>query len=160
MNITYREATQTDMDIMTDLLFLLYDGEGLDLTREELLIENEQLFADDNQVFYLAFDGDKTIGVSHGSLRREYVNGANDGLKGYLEAIYVLPEYRKNKIASELVTVLESWAAKQGCKEMASDCLIANNDSYNFHLKIGYEETERCIFFLKKLEPKESETKA
>ena len=157
MNITYREATPADMDIMTDLLFLLYDGEGLELTREELLIENEQLFADENQVFYLAFDGDKPIGVSHGSLRREYVNGANDGLKGYLEAIYVLPEYRKNKIASELVAILERWAAQQGCKEMASDCLIANTDSYNFHLRIGYEETERCIFFLKKLEPKEIE---
>ena len=151
--ITYREATKADMDIMTDLLNLLYDGEGLGISRDELLAENEQLFADINQIFFLAFDGTKPVGVSHGSLRREYVNGANDGLKGYLEAIYVLPEYRKNGIAAELVRIIERWAAQNGCREMASDCLLDNTNSYNFHRKIGYEETERCIFFLKTLEP-------
>jgi len=155
--ISYRRATLADMDVMTDLLFLLYDGEGLGLSREELLAENDQIFADVNQVFFLAFDGERAVGVSHGSLRREYVNGANDGLKGYLEAIYVLPEYRKNGIASELVKIIERWAARNGCREMASDCLLDNTDSYNFHRKIGYEETERCIFFLKTLDPQEYE---
>jgi ribosomal protein S18 acetylase RimI-like enzyme len=41
---------------------------------------------------------------------------------------------------------------------MASDCLLDNTDSYNFHLKIGYEETERNIFFLKTLEPQDYES--
>jgi len=153
--ITYRKAMRNDINTMTDLLFLLYDGEGQapGLSREELFAENEQLFADINQVFFLAFDGDKAVGVSHGSLRREYVNGANDGVKGYLEAIYVLPEYRKNGIAAELDKIIGRWAARNGCREMASDCLLDNTDSYNFHRKIGYEETERNIFFLKPLEP-------
>ena len=35
--------------------------------------------------------------------------------------------------------------------EIARDCLIDNIDSYNFHLKIGFEEMERCIFFVKRL---------
>ena len=154
MTITYRKVTQADMDTMTDLLFLLYNDEGQapDLSCEELREENEQLFADTNQIFFLAFDGSTPVGVSHGSLRREYVNGANDGLKGYLEAIYVLPEYRKNGIAAELVKIIERWAGQHGCREMASDCLLDNTDSYNFHLKIGYAETERCIFFLKEIE--------
>jgi GNAT superfamily N-acetyltransferase len=157
--ITYRKATRADMNILTDLLFLLYDGEeqAPGLSRDELIAENEQLFADANQIFFLAFDGDKPIGVSHGSLRREYVNGANDGLKGYLEAIYVLPEYRKNGIAAELDKIIGQWAARNGCREMASDCLLENTDSYNFHRKIGYEETERNIFFLKPLEPQKYE---
>jgi len=155
--VAYRRATRADMDTMTDLLFLLYDGEGLGLSREELVAENEQLFADINQIFFLAFDGDKPVGVSHGSIRREYVNGANDGLKGYLEAIYVLPEYRKNGIAAELDKIIARWAARSGCREMASDCLLENTDSYNFHRKIGYEETERNVFFLKALEPQKYE---
>jgi len=155
MNITYREATKADIDILTDLLFLLYNDEGQapDLSREELLAENEQMFTDSSQIFFLAFDGKKAVGVSHGSLRREYVNGANDGLKGYLEAIYVLPEYRMNRIAAELDKIIGRWAARNGCREMASDCLLENVDSYKFHLKIGYVETERNIFFLKSLEP-------
>jgi GNAT superfamily N-acetyltransferase len=140
------------MDVVTDLLCLLYE-----MPRDELALENEQHFADTNQAFFLAFDDDKPVGVSHGSLRREYVNGANDGLKGYLEAIYVLPEYRMNGIATELVKVTERWAIQQGCREFASDCLLDNTDSYNFHLRIGFEETERNIFFLKKLEPQNYE---
>ena len=153
--LTYRKATRSDMTVLTDLLFLLYKGEGLGLSRDELLLENEQLFADVNQIFFLAFDADKPVGVSHGSLRREYVNGANDGLKGYLEAIYVLPEYRKNGIAAELVKIIERWAGRHGCREFASDCLLNNIESYNFHLKIGFKESERNIFFLKAIEPQE-----
>jgi ribosomal protein S18 acetylase RimI-like enzyme len=38
---------------------------------------------------------------------------------------------------------------------MASDCLLGNTGSYNFHLKIGYKETERNIFFLKELNPQD-----
>jgi len=155
MEISYRKATTADMEAMTDLLFLLYHDEGQapDLSREELLEENEEILADIDQIFYLAFDDDKPVGVAHGALRHEYVYGANDKLKGYLEAIYVLPEYRKNKIAAGLVRILERWASRLGCLEMASDCLLDNTDSYNFHLRIGYEETERNIFFLKELQP-------
>jgi GNAT superfamily N-acetyltransferase len=158
--IKFRRAMRADMDTMTDLLFLLYDGEGLGLSREELLAENKQLFSDANQIFFFAFEEEKPIGISHGSLRREYVNGANDGLKGYLEAIFVLPEYRKNGIASELVKITERWAARNGCREMASDCLLENVESYNFHLKIGYKESERNIFFLKVIEPQAYEIRS
>ena len=160
IEITYRRAMLADMDTMTDLLFLLYNGEGLGLSREELREENEQLLADTNQIFFFAQHGEKPIGISHGSLRREYVNGANDGIKGYLEAIYVLPEYRKNGIATELVKIIESWAARNGCREMASDCLLENIESYNFHLKIGYEESERNIFFLKTIEKQKYEIRS
>ena len=154
MSITYRKATYDDMNAVTDMLCVLYE-----MKQDEVLEENEQLFADTNQAFFLAFDVDTPIGVSHGSLRREYVNGTNDDLKGYLEAIYVLPEYRNRGIAAELVRVTERWAAMNGCHEVASDCLIENTDSYNFHLKIGYKETERCVFFLKELEPLDYEIK-
>ena len=153
MNITHRKAEKADMDILTDLLFLLYNDEeqAPDLSREELVLENEEILGDINQEFFLAFDGENAVGAAHGSIRREYVNGTNSGLKGYLEAIYVLPKYRKNGIAAELVKNVERWAAENGCREMASDCLLDNTDSYNFHLKIGYKETERCIFFQKSI---------
>ncbi|MCL2864219.1 MAG: GNAT family N-acetyltransferase [Lachnospiraceae bacterium] len=158
-NYTYRKATKSDIDVMTDLLFLLYNAErqAPDLSRDELLTGNEQMLTDTTQVFFLAFDGEKAVGVSHGALRREYVNGANDGLTGYLEAIYVLPEYRKIGVAAELVKITEGWAAQNSCREMASDCLLDNTDSYNFHKRIGYKETERCIFFLKTLDSQKYE---
>ena len=146
--ITYRKASQSDINVITDLLCVLYE-----MLYDEVLEENEQLFTDTNQAFFLAFADEKPIGVSHGSLRREYVNGTNDDLKGYLEAIYVLPEYRLNGVANKLVKVTEHWMGMNGCREVASDCLLENTDSYKFHLKIGFEETERNIFFLKPIEP-------
>jgi len=141
-----RKALRADIKTVTEMLCVLYE-----MPFDELLEENKTHFADANHAFFLAFDGDKPAGVSHVSLRREWVNGTSDGVKGYIEAIYVLPEYRKRGIAAELVKAAENWAAMNGCREMASDCWINNIESYNFHLKIGYKETERCIFFLKKL---------
>ena len=64
-----------------------------------------------------------------------------------------MPEYRLNGIAEDLVNEIEFWAGLHGCREFASDCLLDNNDSYNFHLKIGFQETERNIFFMKAIEP-------
>jgi len=153
--ILYRKAKRQDIEVLTGLLFLLYNDEGQapDLSREELLEENKKHFSDTNQAFFLALADGEPVGISHGSLRREYINGTNEDLKGYLEAIYVLPEHRLGGIAHELVKITERWAAMNGCREIASDCLLENTDSYNFHRKIGYKETERCIFFVKSLMP-------
>jgi len=152
MLITYRKAAWDDNDTVTDLLCRLYE-----MPRDELFIENERHFANTDMIFFLAFDGDKPVGISHGPIRHEYVNGADDGPKGYLEAIYVLPDYRLKGVAVELVKEIERWAGLHGCREFASDCLLNNNDSYNFHLKIGFKETERKIFFLKRIEPQSYE---
>ena len=145
MQITYKKAARDDIGAVTDLLCLVYKNH----TRGDLLMENERHFADADQAFFLALDGEKPVGVTHGSIRHEYVNGANDGRKGYLEGIYVLPEYRLRGIAAALAGGVERWAASRGCREFASDCLLDNTDSYSFHLRIGFAETERCIFFLK-----------
>ena len=150
MTVTYRKAGIKDIDIVTDLLCLLYQ-----MPREELLLENERHINDANMIFYIAFDEDNAVGVAHGSLRREYVNGANDGVKGYLEGIYVLPEYRLKGIGAKLVRFVEDWSRRYGCNEFASDCLVDNIDSYNFHISIGFRESERNIFFLKAIEPYE-----
>lgn len=67
---------------MTDLLCKLYE-----MPWDELIAENSQHFADASMEFFLALHGEKAVGVTHGSLRHEYINGANDGIKGYLGAI-------------------------------------------------------------------------
>jgi ribosomal-protein-alanine N-acetyltransferase len=143
-----RSAIQTDIEIVTDLLCELYH-----MNRDELLEENKQHFSDERQGFFLSFAGDTPIGIAHVSLRSEYVNGTElGGTCGYLEAIFVRPEYRKNGVASELVRSCENWAKEHGCREFASDCLLHNTDSYLFHQHLGFTETERCIFFRKDID--------
>lgn len=144
----YRKAEQSDIETLTKLLCELYE----DHSYEELLIENNTHFDNRRQIFFLAFDGKKPIGVCHGALRSEYVNGKEyDGNVGYLEAVYVRSEYRLCGVATTLVTFCEDWALQNGCREFLSDCLLDNTESYKFHLRIGFAETERCIFFRKEL---------
>jgi len=146
--IIYRRAEYCDIKALTELLCELYENHSY----EELFNENKLHFSDNMQAFFLAYDGDKPIGVCHGALRTEYVNGkAYDGAVGYLEAVYVRAAFRRNGIAAALVSKCENWANENGCKEFLSDCLLDNIDSYRFHLKIGFSETERCVFFRKEL---------
>lgn len=121
-----RKAIHTDIETVTELLCELYC-----MNRDALQEENKHHFSDERQEFFLAFAGDKPIGISHVSLRSEYVNGTElGGTCGYLKAIYVRPAYRKNGIAANLVHLCEDWAKERGCHEFASDCLLHNTDSY------------------------------
>lgn len=148
MGITYRKATIHDIQTVTELTLALYANDN---TFESLYRENEDLLKNDRQAVFLASDSEKVVGFAQCSLRYDYVEGTNGGSIGYLEGIYVLPEYRHRNIAKFLVTQCENWARKNGCKEFASDCELKNTDSYRFHLNIGFQEVNRIICFTKKL---------
>ena len=148
-DIAVIRAKVDELEKLTSLLSELYENHSYD----ELLLENKAHFDDGRQAFFLAYDGEDPIGVCHGALRDEYVNGKEcKGTAGYLEAIYVKPSHRLCGIATALVATCEGWAAEKGCREFLSDCLLDNSDSYKFHLRLGFVETERCIFFRKELD--------
>jgi aminoglycoside 6'-N-acetyltransferase I len=50
-----------------------------------------------------------------------------------------------------MVRVAEVWALEKGCTEMASDTWLENETSIAAHLKMGYEEVERLVHFVKRL---------
>lgn len=144
----YRRAVQCDIEAVTALLHVLYAYHHYD----GLLAENKGHFTDPKQAFFLAYDTETPMGVCHGAIRDEYVNGKEcKGPAGYLEAVFVKPEYRLQGVAGSLVALCENWAQQKGCREFLSDCLLDNIDSYTFHLRTGFVETQRCIFFKKKL---------
>ena len=39
-----------------------------------------------------------------------------------------------------------------GCQELASNARLENTDSHEFHRAAGFAETERVVFFLRKLD--------
>ena len=85
------------------------------------------------------------------ALRSDYVNGTASSPVGFLEGVYVAPAYRKRGIATELVKTAEQWARSEGCQEFASDALLDNTASQAMHLALGFEETERVVYFRKLL---------
>lgn len=95
-------------------------------------------------------EGD-AIGFAELALRGDYVNGTHGLPVGFLEAWYVVPEWRGHGVGRALITAAEGWARSRGCAELASDALLDNTASHTAHAGCGFEETERVVYFRKVL---------
>lgn len=94
---------------------------------------------------------DNPIGFVEATLRTDYVNGCATSPVVFLEGIYVEPEVRRQGIARTLVGAVKEWGRKMDCREFASDALLENSDSHSMHRALGFEETERVMYFRKNL---------
>lgn len=86
------------------------------------------------------------------SLRTDYVNGTNSSPVAFLEGIFVVPAARRQGVARVLVAEAEKWAQGRGCREFASDALLHNEASHAMHRALGFQESQRVIFFRKRME--------
>ncbi len=93
-----------------------------------------------------------TFGFAEASIRYDFVNGTETLPVGFLEGIYVSEDARQAGVARRLVAHVEDWVKSLGCTEMASDALLDNAASQAAHRALGFEETERVVFFRKPLD--------
>ena len=104
---------------------------------------------------YAQFVAYSSLGEPQGlvevALRSDYVNGTDSSPVGFLEGLYVAPGFRRQGIAAMLVNTAQRWVKEQGCTEMASDALLDNTSSHAMHRALGFEETERVVYFRKLL---------
>jgi len=77
------------------------------------------------------------------------VNGAQASPVGFLEGLYVVPHARRQGVARALVAEVARWTVSCGCTELASDAALANAASHAVHRALGFDETERVVFFRK-----------
>src|SRR4051812_3082738 len=91
------------------------------------------------------------IGFIEGSIRGDYVNGTETSPVGFVEGVYVAPAMRRKGLARQLFAAIGDWAKARGCRELASDALLANEASQRAHLALGFRETERVVYFTKAL---------
>lgn len=91
----------------------------------------------------------RAVGLAEAALRHDYVNGCKTSPVAFLEGIYVAPDHRRRGISRQLVAAIEAWARTQGCTEFASDALLANQESHQMHNALGFEETQRVVYFRK-----------
>lgn len=120
---------------------------------EEHIREGQNIFScPDKYVSFLAIDTqERAVAFADATIRHDYVNGCESHPVVYLEGIFVIPELRCMGIAKQLVASIQVWGVKKGCTEMASDAPLDNHVSYQMHRALGFEETERVIFFRKKI---------
>lgn len=143
-------ATAEHLPHWAALRFALWNWDTLEDRSEEA----EELYFAGNpdRTALVAFDEDGAmIAFAEATLRRDYVEGCETSPVTFLEGIYVVPEARKSGAARALADAVADWGRGMGCTEYASNALLDNIDSHNFHAAIGFEETERVVFFRKGL---------
>ena len=101
---------------------------------------------------FLYIKENRSIAFLSLSLRHDYVEGTHSSPVGYIEAIYVEPGYRGAGIARELVQYARQWSILQGCRELASDCILENEISRAFHNAVGFCEANTIVHFTMNLE--------
>ena len=119
---------------------------------DDLAKEFYKILQDGESAIFFVEESREIVGFAQCQLRKEYVEGTNSSPVGYLEGIYLEPEYRGQGIAGQLLDKCEEFAKENGCTEFASDIELENEASYHFHDKNGFVEVNRIIHFTKALE--------
>lgn len=100
---------------------------------------------------FVAEDENGTLrGFVEGSLRPS-AEGCTTRPVGYLEGIYVVPDFRRQGVARRLVAALERWAGSHGCTEFASDCHHDNEASIRLHVSLGFEVAKQLVHFRREI---------
>ncbi|WP_250122678.1 aminoglycoside 6'-N-acetyltransferase [Chroococcidiopsis sp. CCMEE 29] len=140
------KVTQEDFDEWLSLALELW-SEGSSEEMQESLTKSYQ---SPKEAGFLVKNEDGTaIAFMNLSLRYDYVPGATQSPVAYLEGIYVREPYRKQGVGSFLIRYAEQWALEQNCVQLASDALLENTVSYEFHTRVGFQEIERIVSFIK-----------
>jgi aminoglycoside 6'-N-acetyltransferase I len=124
-----------------------------DCPREEHLSEMSAMIADPQRYGqFVAYSASReAVGLLEASVRHDYVNGTESSPVAFVEGLYVVPQARRKGIAASLVARACEWAQGAGCRELASDAVLENSISHVVHRALGFEETERVVFFRRKL---------
>jgi aminoglycoside 6'-N-acetyltransferase I len=124
-----------------------------EMTEEENLRETEAMMMATSRFFVRIGMNreEEPVGFVEATVRSDYVNGCATSPVAFLEGIYVEPRVRRRGVARALVSAVEEWGREMGCREFASDALLENASSHSMHAGLGFQETERVVYFRKDL---------
>ncbi len=145
----FRRARLKDLAQVTEMAMFLWPND-----REEQVAKamKSSLSSPEHAVIVCEADGGTTAGFADISLRRDYVPGVTSFPVAYVEGIYVKGAYRRKGIGGGLIREAELWAIEKGCEQLASDTWVWNTLSQEFHTRAGFSETERVVFYVKRID--------
>ncbi|HET9136457.1 MAG TPA: aminoglycoside 6'-N-acetyltransferase [Candidatus Kapabacteria bacterium] len=144
----YSDMTEADLSASLALAEALWPEEDAEDLRQHF---SSILHNDRWRTILCKTGSGEVIAFANLSIHYEYVEGSESSPVGYIEGIYVKPEYRKQGIAKELVRLGEEWSRSRGCTEYASDTEFHNKESQAFHRAIGFDREETIVHFIKNI---------
>ncbi|ENU8684486.1 cryptic aminoglycoside N-acetyltransferase AAC(6')-Iy/Iaa [Salmonella enterica] len=141
-----RQMNKTNLEHWRGLRKQLWPGHPDDAH----LADGEEILQADHLASFIAMADGVAIGFADASIRHDYVNGCDSSPVAFLEGIFVLPSFRQRGVAKQLIAAVQRWGTNKGCREMASDTTPENTISQKVHQALGFEETERIIFYRKR----------
>jgi aminoglycoside 6'-N-acetyltransferase I len=146
MDVLIREIRKSDQDMWLIMYRQLFSGHS----DEALLAEMGRIFKSGKRSAYVAQVDGMPVGFAEYALR-DYANGCHSQPVPFLEGIWIDAAYRGQGIAKALVHYLEQKARMAGFKEFGSDVELDNYPSQLMHERLGFEQTEKVIFYRKVL---------
>lgn len=147
MDVLIREIHKSDRDMWLGMYRQLFPNNSDDA----LIAEMERIFKSGKRSAYVALIDDMSVGFAEYALR-DYANGCHSQPVPFLEGIWIDTEYRGQGIAKSLVSYLEQKARMAGFREFGSDVELSNYPSQLMHERLGFEQTEKVIFYRKVLD--------
>lgn len=146
MDLVIREIRKSDREMWLGMYRQLWSK----FSDAALSAEMDRIFKSSKRSAYVALVNDEPAGFTEYALR-DYANGCNSQPVPFLEGIWVDESYRGQGIAKSLVHYLETKARMAGFTEFGSDVELDNYPSQLMHERLGFEQTEKVIFYRKVL---------
>jgi len=143
-DLTIREMTEDDREVWLEMYAALFPNES----KTGMNIEISRILSSTKRAGYCALKNDAILGFAEYNIR-DFANGCVSQPVPFLEGVWVRPEVRSQGIAKALISHLVQTARNQGFTEFGSDVLVENDQSLAMHKRLGFEETERVVYFRK-----------
>jgi aminoglycoside 6'-N-acetyltransferase I len=82
---------------------------------------------------------------------RPFANGCDAQPVPFVEGIWVDPQLRRQGVGARLIAHVEAFVSARGFGEIGSDTQLDNRPSQAAHRGWGFSETERVVYFRKRL---------
>lgn len=153
VHLRIREAQPGDEADLAAMMALLWpDGTVKEHRREAEQLIRTRMYGTLPGVFLLAVeDNQKAVGFVQVGLRSHADGCDMDHAVAFIEGWFVHEGFRGAGIGRKLMEAAENWGTTMRCHEIASDALLANEESIRAHSALGFEVVDRCIHFRKKL---------
>ena len=132
------ETAKVCDDLLTELIM---SERKYDKNVKEDYIVNDyftNIYDKDYNVLICALNDKDVVGFIYGFLKYEKGILVNENV-GFIDALYVKSEYRKQGIATHLIEEFYKWCDSKEIKYIEIGSFVNNEAAYNFYKKLGFE---------------------